>query len=163
MPEFNSAFLLSSQVFSTRDTGVFGEYSTGFVERLGPNISPRSTKRPNILLIEDRDKFCDLSRDPRFHPEGLEEAFEAATAVLAILYRRPSQRERLGMERYTRLHEAAVDATLRGAGVAVFIKTTNDRLSYWPKVVRHFAPGATFRYTDSDGAALITAMAGSEA
>lgn len=162
MKIFDATILLSGQVLSAHYSGLFDNYCVGFQERLGPDFPPTASDRPNIVLIEDRDKFNILTREPRFRLEGLAEAFEGAEAVLAVLYRRPGQRDRLGREQYTPEHEAAVAATLRSEA-AVFVKTTNDRLSYWSKISRHFAPDAIFRYTDSDGAARITAMARSAA
>lgn len=162
--QFDSKILLSDQVFSPSYSGVYEDYSVGFLERLGADFPPTATDRSNIVLVEDRDKFNFLTRGPRFHEQGLAETFAEADAVLLVLFARQAQRERLGRRAHDADHEAAVAATLRGARVSVFIKTTGDRLAFWAKAARLFGPQhCTVRYTDVTGASQITPLARSAA
>lgn len=159
MQRFDIALSLSSQVFSSQHSGVFEDYSVGFLERLGPDFPPTAKDRGNIVLVEDRDQFNSLTRGPRFHERALAEAFAEADAVLLVLFARQSQRERLGRWAHDTEHEAAAAATLRSRS-AVFIKSTSDRLAHWAKVARQLGPrDCAVRFTYEAGAARISPVA----
>lgn len=152
-----SGFLLSAQPFRPEITGFDGKNFVTFLDRTGLVPSPWGCTGRPLILIEDRDKFS-IGRGVRFTAQAIEDALSAATSIVVVLYRRPGQMERLGQEMRFREHVAIAQTALASPGVRVFVKTTNDRLTFWAQLARAHAPSNhVFRYTDADGAARITA------
>ncbi|OJT99162.1 MAG: hypothetical protein BGN83_18280 [Rhizobium sp. 63-7] len=157
MQELTTRFLLSSQGVQTQNLGEAADHFVSMLDYKALWPCPWDSCLPVRVLIEDRDRRCHASRGARFHPDGLDEAFKVAETVVAVLYRRPLQVEPLGHWRASNEHTSAIDDILATSQFAVFIKTTNDRLTYWAHAARLLAPATCrFFYTDSDGVAAIT-------
>jgi hypothetical protein len=144
-----------SQGFLPLLPGFFAGRVAAKLDHTGLPIPLNYLPRPVVIVLDDRTPVVKLAKERRFPEEPLREVLRACRTVTIACYWNTAvgKHRRLGEPNQDEAHRQAVWRSLSEGGIAVFVRTTNDRVKHWIGKSRYWSMGeAEVRVLDASGA-----------